>query len=268
MVTNISFITTHFYDFEWTELLVRNIFRFTDDTLIKEIVIVNQDRTKVSRDRLEKLGRKIRVVEYPRSEEHFKLMGHDHPVVLNRAITEVTGDYVCIFDSDAHPFSDNWMDSCQQIFKYFDAILALHPCSLLLTHPCFMFYRNIEGSLPIAFDQGLFDSGFDTGRLIGLQMTQAGQKVYLAAPQRAFCGVWGYIYLGAIYHHISGSFRGASDGRLKSQVGFSNRYFRNKVVGEGVYTISYVSKIVWKLIQKVKSTRNICDNVDTYNGLI
>lgn len=107
MINNISFITTHFVDFDWTSLLVRNIRKFTPPEKIKEILIINQDRTVKSHDKLLAVDPLVRVVEYPRSELQFKLQMDDYAAVLNQAINDVVGESVFIIDSDFHPLNKN-----------------------------------------------------------------------------------------------------------------------------------------------------------------
>jgi len=262
MIKNISFISAHFYDFDWTELLVRNIKRYTDETLIKEIILINQDRTQDSCDRLQALGPKVRVVEYPRSELHFKLQGHDHAAALNQAIREVRGEYVGIFDSDAHPMKADWIGKCEQIFEYYDAILALVPGKVLDTHPCFMFIRNEKPYLNILFDEGLESRRLDVGRMVGKQLINQGKRVYFTSHQDSFLGRWGRIYLNAIYHHQGGSFSGSEDARVRSRLKWQSLHFKRLVVRKRIYNftvfdlIRYIfSRLIHSIIRKPKKIK-------------
>jgi len=260
MIKNISFISAHFYDFDWTELLVRNIKRYTDETLIKEIILINQDRTQESRDRLQALDPKVRVVEYPRSELHFKLQGHDHAAVLNQAIREVRGEYVCIFDSDAHPMKADWIGKCEQIFEYYDAILALVPGKVLDTHPCFMFIRNEKPYLNILFDEGLETRRLDVGRMVGKQLIHQGKKVYFASHQKTFFDRWGITYLGFIYHHKGGTFYGSEDQRVQSRVKWQSMHFKDLVVDKGMYEFSFIELMRYFLLRIVHIFFNCAKN--------
>lgn len=248
MITNISFITTHFFDFDWTSLLVQNIVNFTETERIKEILIINQDRSLESHSILKKLDVLVRVVEYPKSEKHFEYRGHDHAMVLNRAIHDVEGDYICIFDSDAHPINYSWLNVCDEIFEFYDAILALEPGSVMLTHPCFMMIKKEALINPIYFDENLFTKKVDTGRLIGKQLIKNNQRVYFASPTRAFNGLWGYFYLNLIYHHKHATFTGAEDTRISKQVTWENNFFKNYVIQKHRYDLTFSNFLKYKII--------------------
>lgn len=238
MINNISFITAHFVDFDWTSLLVRNILKFTPKEKIKEILIINQDRTLKSRLRLEVLGPLVRVVEYPRSELHFKLQLHDHAAVLNRAISDVTGDFTCIFDSDAHPTNVKWLPNCEKIFEYYDTILALQPGRVIDTHPCFMFFKKLDSNLEIFFDEGLESAKIDVGRRLGTQFLKQGNKVYLADSKYAFYGQCGFFYLDSVYHHQSGSYHESEAISKRNQIDWRNRYFKKLVIEKNKYSFT------------------------------
>jgi len=238
MLKNISFITAHFYDFAWTELLVKNIRRSTPDSLIREIIIINQDRNKKSQIHLESLDPFVRVVEYPKSEQHFLWTRHDHAAVLNTAVKEAKGDYIFIFDSDAHPMSDQYVKNCEKILENYDAILAEDPTNPNFTHPCFMLIRQRHIQLNLTFDQGLFENCTDTGRLIGKQLLDSGECVFICRETPAFGGKWGSIYLDSIYHHGHGSFKGVNDELLQKQIRWENEYFREYIISHQEYNLS------------------------------
>lgn len=251
---DISIITTHFYDFDWTELLIKNIQQFTDSGKIKEILIINQDRCKKSADRLVELDHKIRVIEYAKSEAHFEKMGHDHAAVLNLAVKEAEGKWIIIFDSDAHPISNEWLHLCEKYTSSFDAILAQDPTCKILSHPCFMVIKKDLVDIPLLFDDRLFSDEMDTGRLIAEQIKRTGKKVLLVPPTPAFNGYWGYIYLNSIYHHQSGSFLGGDD-RLKNQISWKHKFFKYVVVQRRKYNFSFDLILffsIFTLLEKLK----------------
>lgn len=246
-MNNLSIITAHFYDFDWIELWITQIRKFTNPDIVKEILIVNQDRTETSRNRLQKIDKQARILEFPKSDKHFKVTGHDHAAVLNSCIKEASGEFICILDSDAHPIRANWIIECQQLLNYYDAILAQHPGLPGISHPCFMLINREHVNIPLTFDDQLFSSHIDTGRLIGKQLINAGHKVYFASPKKAFNGYWGYIYLDLIYHHQNASFFGGDD-RLKKQVSWHNRYFRNLVVNKRTYSLTLTQLYRYRLL--------------------
>jgi hypothetical protein len=188
------------------------------------------DRTPASRRRLERLHTKIRVIQYPKSERHFQWTRHDHGAVLNRAVMEAVGLWICLFDSDAHPIRKGWVAVCEEILQTHDAIAAADIRQNGWTHPCFMVLQKRHIKLQLQFDAELFINCTDTGRLIGKQLREKGERVYLATPSPAFLGYYGDIFLGIIYHHGKGSFSGVDDPLVQNQISGDSNYFRNQVL--------------------------------------
>lgn len=246
----ISFISTHFYDFDWTQKLIHQLNQLTPAKLIFEILIINQDRNKNSRLQLKKLDKKIRVVEYPISEKHFLVQGHDHAFVLNQVILEAKGDYLIIFDSDAHPFKKNWLPICENILSDYEAILAEDPINPYLSHPCFMLFPRNFINYNLEFDKDLFTGKMDTGRLIGEQLQKQNRKIFYAKQKPAFNGHWGSIYLESIYHHGNGSFLGG-DNRLLIQVRKSCKYFKKYVIKMNKYELTFIEEIEFLILSKL-----------------
>lgn len=238
MINKISFITTHFVDFDWTNLIIKNIHKYTEPSKILEIIVINQDRSLDSHNRLKTMGSSIKVIEYPESEIHFKIQGHDHANVLNKAIREISGDYLCIFDSDAHPINNTWLNICEEIFEHFDAILALVPGKAMDTHPCFMIMKKSCLDCHISFDEKLYSDRVDTGRLIGKQLISSGKRVFFASPSTVFNGYFGKVYINSVYHHGEGTFSKASDIRISRQVNWKNDFFKKYVVVKNRYELT------------------------------
>lgn len=232
--------------------MIEQIVQHTAEDDLHEIILINQDRTVASEKILSALHTKIRVVEYPRSEAHFHAMGHDHAAVLNQVMEEVTGDYVCLFDSDAHPVTSRWLETCDAILGEFDAIVADDPHRPGWSHPCFMLYPSKLVKLPLTFDLGLFSDTTDTGRLIGRQMAQAGARVYFAAGSRNFGGYWGHTFLNCVYHHDHGSFSGAGS-RLRSQLNWEHSFFANIVRQRKRYSLTFIELIQYKIWLKLNA---------------
>lgn len=247
MITKLSIITTHFFDFEWTNLLVKNILKFTEKSRILEIIIINQDRSFDSHTRLEDIGPLIKVIEYPKSEIHFKAQGHDHANVLNKAIGEINGEYLCILDSDAHPINTSWLIVCEEIFENFDAILALVPGRATDTHPCFMIMKKACLECHISFDENLFTDNIDTGRLIGKQLLSCGKKVFFSNPNTVFNGLWGKVYINSIYHHEKGGFSKASDTRILKHINWKINFFKKFVIEKNRYELRTSEYLQFKI---------------------
>lgn len=261
---DITVITAHFHDFRWTEMLLRQLRATTPADSVREILIIDQDRTPQSCARLTALDPLIRVVQYPKDERLFELLGHDHPAVLNQAIKEAQGEWVCLFDSDAHPVRAGWLSTCDEVLKHYDAILAEDPCRPGLSHPCFMLFQRRHASLPLRFDEDLLEmqspSGpvaehNDTGRMIRQQLIDAGQRVHLAGPGRAFDGNWGILYLDCVYHHGSGSFKGGNE-LLTRHLSWEHEFFEKWVLNRGEYKLHGLPRRVYQLKSTAWDLRN------------
>jgi hypothetical protein len=261
---NISFITAHFHDFRWTERLLRQLAATMPAEAITEILVIDQDRTDSSRARLAALHPKVRVVQYPRDERFFRALGHDHPAVLNQAVQAAQGDWICVFDSDAHPIRAGWLAACEAVLRDHDAILAEDPQRPGLSHPCFMLFPRQSVQLPLRFDEGLLEERAqfaggplrtDTGREIARQLTQAGQGVHVAAAAWAFDGQWGSLYLDCVYHHGSGSFKGG-DKTLTRQLTWEHRLFEAWVLERGEYRLRGAARGVYQVRSAAWDLRN------------
>lgn len=244
----ISFITTHFHEFAWTEFLVRKLEETVPSDRIEEILIVDQDRKAASKERLTRLSNRVRVLQYPVSPKHFVLLGHDHPHVLNLAMLEPRGSIVALFDSDAHPIREGWLDHCIGLLDQYGAILAADPGAPSLTHPCFMMFKRESIRSGLDFDRDVFGKEQDTGRLIGVQLVESGISHYLALPQSCFSQLWGSLYVGCIYHHGHGSFHGARE-QLVQQVHRHSAYFRDQVLRKKRYTLAWWIRLVLATIR-------------------
>lgn len=244
----ISFLTTYFRDTQWLRLWLNRVLSNTPERLIGEIVIVDQDRTPSSVKTIRGLAASAKILQFPRSEAHFRLLGHDHPAVLNQAVRQCSCELICVWDSDAHPISPNWFAGCAALLQQYNAVLAQHPDHPGFSHPCFMLFKRMALPPSLAFDERIFEDSLpwyerDTGRQIALQIARSGGRVFLAEPERAFGGQWGHLYLGTIYHHGHGSFQHGEE-RLRRQVNWKSAFFRRRVF-KGRYQLS--SRELWNL---------------------
>lgn len=237
-----SFITTHFHDLAWTERLIRQLRNTTPEAAIAEVLVVDQDRTRASAEQLAALDRAVRVVQYPESPRHFEWTRHDHAAVLNRAVAEARGELICLFDSDAHPMNAAWWPRMMALLHSCDAVLARER-GTDLSHPCFMVFAASQGT-GLRFDQDLFtEQHRDTGRMIGQQLRDRGQRVCLVPPEHAFGGRFGSVYLGCIYHHGKGLFAGVDDPLLQRQIGWENRWYRARVLEDETYQLTWPRRL-------------------------
>lgn len=246
-MNDITLITTHFKEFRWFHIWLRQIIKSTPPEIIREILVIDQDRTEESRRKLANMDKRIRVLQYPVSSCHFSAVGHDHANVLNETLPQAKGEIICLFDSDAYPINDSWVQHCDALLRDNDAILAACHDNPAYSHPCFMVLRRNLVTTPLSFDDGLFTRGIDTGRHVVNQLREQGAKVALVQPSVGFSGCWGSLYLKSIYHHGSGSFHAGSK-QFTSQLSSLHHYFTRRVFNETTYTLSGGEKIAIRLI--------------------
>jgi hypothetical protein len=251
MSASVSFITTHFHDIGWTERLIRQLRMTTPHEAIAEILVIDQDRTPASAERLAALDPAVRVRQYPRSERHFEWTRHDHAAVLNCAVTEARGELICLFDSDAHPMSAEWWPRVGELLDSFDAVLAQEG-GTDYSHPCFMVFASTQGR-GLRFDEDLFTEHCrDTGRMIARQLQDRGQRVCLLPPEAAFGGRFGSVYLGSIYHHGKGLFAGVDDPLLQRQIGWEHRWYRARVLEDEAYDLTWQRRLQLKFVRAAR----------------
>lgn len=231
MLDKISVVTAHFGDLAWIRRLIASLRKHTREAAIQEILIVNQARDITVRRELQALDPLGRVLEYPRSERHFAVQGHDHAAVLNQACREVRGEWIALFDSDCFPIHSDWLHRCAHLLLSYDALLAQEPKRNGRSHPCFMFLpARIAASL--SFDEGLFEHKTDTGRLVARQLVRLSLRPKLLEPKMAQGGWWGNLYLESLYHHGHGSFQ-YGEHRLARQCDWLHAYFTQRIGEDG-----------------------------------
>lgn len=246
-INNLTVITAHFADFDWTKMLVERINSLVPKSKLLELIIINQDRTEESTTKLKQISPDAIIKIYPRNEQLFELQGHDHASVLTKALNEAKGNFICVIDSDAHPINQNWIKSCEDILAYYDAILANVPGKMTESHPCFMLFKRKLLDLDLSFELGIHEKESDTGRRLGKYLLTNGVNVYFANAAPAFNGYYGWIYLESIYHHRSGTFWGASDARIKAQISWDNEYFKEIVIKSQRYYLTVKEYLKFKL---------------------
>ncbi len=243
----ISFITTHFAEFAWTELCVQKIRQNTDAATILEFLIVDQDRTTESKSRLLDLDPSREGVTIP--EERETICSYwARPCCRTRGQSYMK--HVASTSASSilmrTPSLQGGQSICEERLKDYDAIVAQDPLRPSSSHPCFMLLRQEQVGLSLAFDDLLFEEQCDTGRRIYHQLRNRGVRVFLAPAVRAFGGRYGYCYLDTIYHHAHGSFHKAGE-RFTTQINFKDGFFRNIVLNQQRYHLSPSEKLVYHL---------------------
>lgn len=252
-----AILTTHFGNPFWVELLVRRALRAFPGLRADEVYVVDQDRGNDSAERLRALLGPVNVLRYPPSRPHFDVTGHDHAYVLTRAARDIDAETLVVFDSDAHPLTDDVGERVVSGLERADALLAADGPVGTWSHPCFMAFGPGVDRSRIAFDTEQLERGMDTGRKVYEDMVELDYRPELLRPEPAFGGLWGSLYLdGTVYHHGSGSFDSHDDPRFVRQVATwrrEERLFRWKVA-RGRYTVSSIES---RLVHASRGLRRV-----------
>ncbi len=240
-IDDTAVLTASFGDPAWAAMLLRRLRAAFPEIPDRRIFVIDQDRTERSATALRDALGAVQILTFPTSPSHVAATGHDHAYVLNLAVRAIDTGFLMLFDSDAHPVSHAARTRLEPLAETVDAVLAGSASEGIETHPCFMLLGPEVPRDRLYFDAGQVESGVDTGREIGRQISALGRSMELLRPVPAFGGSWGTLYLErTIYHHGSGSFGGSADSRLRRQ--FSNRrredaFFRRRVF-DGRYELS------------------------------
>lgn len=248
-ITSISVVTCHFGDPDWIRHMVAQVDRHSDARL-REIIVIDQSGD-LGHARLT-ASRPLRILRFEPEPRFFATMGHDHPHALNQAIHDLTfiTSHIAIMDSDCWPVDASWIDRLAPIH------LAADPTKRSLSHPCF---NLIPTALVTGLDygQGVLELGFDTGRLIALQLSSRGITPHLDIADRStFGGRRGHRYLdGMLYHHGSASFLASDDARVRSQVRARREHRYKRAVMSGRYQLTMPERVAFWLSDRERRTR-------------
>ncbi len=226
-----TLITCHFGDPFWISHTLTHVDRYSDSR-ISRVIVIDQDRS--STEWLLRLPRVSEVIDFEPDPNQISLLGHDHPASLNRALRTISFDstHVLLLDSDCFPVKSSWLD------RLSDVTLASDPHYWTLSHPCLMAFPA-QSRFDLDFAEGIADLGFDTGRLVGVQLAKSGYRVSLTQPSHAFHGYRGHYYLdGSVYHHGAASFPSAKDVRLVSQVNLAQESMFRRHVENGRFVLN------------------------------
>lgn len=241
-----TFITCTFGDPFWINLLLERLNSFAEED-VPSILVVDQNRTATPLTA--PACPRAEIISFEPNLEQIAMHGHDHASSLNAAIRrEFKTSHVVVIDSDCLPTGDNLL---QVLAAYSEPVLAGDPAKHGLTHPCFMVFpvQDIEH---LDFEEGFMEIGIDTGRLVGLQLSQAGSNPKIVLPSQAGWGR-GHQYLdGAVYHHGSGSMLSSPDSRLSKQVSsLSEAYFRKRLVS-GNFSPRFTDIVVRSMVHLLR----------------
>lgn len=200
-VKALTVVTCHYGDVYWVNQLL-NYFQINCYEFIDTIYVIdNSGNFEVPNLNI---GIDVKRIEFlklpPGSPQHANSL----QAFLNSF--QIETPKLLIVDSDVVFLNNDWIDKFMWDSEH-EAHLAIQEGSRYLTHPCF----NLISSQRIKFidyTEGMSEFGFDTGRLIGLQLARNRVSVKKIYPQRYYSNSFGYSYSNESFvHATSGSVR-------------------------------------------------------------
>jgi len=192
-----TLITCHYGDTYWVTSLLKSLSESSEDL---EFIVLdnsgNYPNTVSSQHKLNLTVVNMTAIAQGTGSEN-------HASSLNWALRnlDLSGSQILILDSDMVVLQEsNFISNLKQLVKENECIVALQEGSKYLSHPCFMtFPKQIAKQLD--FMEGMREFGFDTGRLIGLQLRKMGFLVKKVEAERNPFASIGYFYssLGAVH---------------------------------------------------------------------
>lgn len=183
-----------------------------------------------------------------------------HASALNWALKnlEQNSDFIIVMDSDLICTKPSQLKTIlKDLIFGFDAIVALEAGSRSLSHPCFMVFRT-SLSQKLDFALGMGEFGFDTGRLIGLQLAQLGERVKKLVAVSTKLTPHGDYYPEAGVVHLKSSSLGHMKKNFRpmdlfwnfkqiSRKEIATRVFLGKNFSKTVYIKAAAKLVLWKI---------------------
>lgn len=224
-------VSAHFGDLFWIEQLAARLDALSPAGAVVELVPIDQDRSSRTAAALAALPRVRRVLTFEPDPAEVAIQGHDHPAALNQAVrVPLSTTHLIVLDSDCLPMRLDWLDRVEAKLDQQPALVACDPARRGLSHPCLV-VMPVAAVGVVDFAAGLHETRIDTGRLVGLQLAQAGFGPAFDWPDPAFAGHRGHLYLGgSLYHHGRGSFASSTEPQVRAFVQPRvERFYRRRV---------------------------------------
>lgn len=197
---SLTIVICHFGDAWWLINCIKSN-NLLNNSLVKEIIVYDNSNNINGILDTENFSSttKIRIIK-----TSFNMIGaRQHANSLNLIKNEpIKTSHICILDTDVIFLNKKWLDFIGLEILKFDSIVSLVEGSKCLSHSCFQIIPT-SALKKIDFSLGMESNNFDTGRLIGLQLSLQGYlvkqlKVYKSGP----FGI-GYIYEQIELYHIT-----------------------------------------------------------------
>lgn len=199
-----SVLLTHYGDPYWIKEAISSA-KLLDLELINEVFIIDNNHGDIDLIEWASQHPKLKMLEYPSLGSG----NAHHANALNSFLREglVNDSHLIIMDSDLLVQSNDWFEVVLEILESSESCLALDPISDYLTHPCFMVIP-MKALSSLDFMEGMKNLKIDTGRTIGLQLSNLGISTHLLKPKPGYGGKLGFTYLdGKLFHVTSISIR-------------------------------------------------------------
>jgi hypothetical protein len=199
-----SILLTHYGDPYWVKKAISSA-KLLDLELINDVFIIDNNHGDIELIGWASQQPKVRMLEYPSLGSG----NAHHANALNSFLGEglVNASHLIIMDSDLLVQSNDWLEMVLEILESSESCLALDPISDYLTHPCFMVIP-MKALSSLDFMEGMKSLKIDTGRTVGLQLSNLGISTHLLKPKPGYGGKLGFTYLnGKLFHVTSISIR-------------------------------------------------------------
>jgi hypothetical protein len=194
---SITAISFHYGDRYWIDQLIQGL-NLQQNESIKKIIIVDNSIEQDFFPRESNIPVEIKRFTNPflANKQH----AYSINFILQNTIFET--ERILLLDSDIVFIDSSFFSNHLNDLSSYDAVLALQEGSRCLSHPCFnliktSFIKNID------FSQGMHEMNFDTGRLVGLQLSQVSNNILTLHPSKWFKNSFGYSYLENSFVHIT-----------------------------------------------------------------
>lgn len=193
----LNILSAHYGDDFYIKKLISNLYEVGILPLYKLWIIDNTFKLDLSDPACE-------IIRFENKLE----ANQQHAYSLNQAIDFLNLRKVkklLLLDSDIILSTNrNWLNWLNIVTKDYDAVVAMQEGSKVLSHPCFMFFGNIDLRI-LNFLDGNKSFGFDTGRLVGYQLAKEYKVQKLLAVKPKWLP-FGYFYSeNTIFHLTSAS---------------------------------------------------------------
>lgn len=195
----INIISTHFGDDFYIKALIANLYNAKMLPENKLHIINNSIQDLVIEDK------NIKIWKFKNNLTDSRQHAFGLNQCTKQLLQQEDSKKILILDSDVLLQKNfDWHRYFISQSEKFNATLALQVGSRVLTHPCFMYLDNVS-SEDIDFLDGSYEFGFDTGRLIGYQLSKKYTVNKLHADKNKQIQIGDFYQNGSIFHLGSAS---------------------------------------------------------------